>query len=82
MSVSYGRYVISFDQKELQWTAEPKGKYITVSESTGKTQKNYTYPTSYSYTGHSREDIMKQMREEGVTDIQCRHHEWVTHMAS
>jgi len=82
MSVSYGRYVITFNRQEQEWTAEPKGKYITVSESNGKVQKTYTYPSSYSFTAPSREGLMKQMRDEGVTDIQCRHHEWVARMGS
>jgi len=80
MSVSYGRYIVSYDPAEREWVAQPKGKYVTVSESNGKTQKTYTYPASQSFTASSRERLMKQMREEGVADIQCRCHEWVTHM--
>jgi hypothetical protein len=82
MSVSYGRYVITFDREEQEWTAEPKGKHVTISDSNGKVQKNYTYPASYSFAAPSREGLMKQMRNEGVTDIHCRHHEWVARMGS
>ena len=81
MSVSYGRYIISYDSQERMWNADPKCLKLLKNKETFE----YSYPRGTNgrplvFVESSRSAIADSMRKHGCKLLTKRRNEWVVQL--
>lgn len=78
MSVSYGRYVISYDSQEKVWNADPKRLKLVKHKETVE----YSYPKNSNsrpmvFIEPTKDLLEVSMRKNGCRVLSKRKNEWV-----